>query len=220
MPDAAPNALYRLRRVLPVAALAAPVVLLLGIWWLVTQVLMVPGVPDEQASGDAVARFIIHANGLPRVDAERRDAFLETQIRRLAQDAAFRERFLAEYRTASPEDQKSFRAHLFDALKPIVFRDIAAYEQQPEGERAAYLDDRIVYYNRVARMWGSTTISKHMLGSGALSPTEALEFVLGRTTKQERGRAVAYGQALAARVEQVLASPELKAAMERRIEAP
>ena len=220
MPSISPSGLYRFRRPLQIAALAAPVVVLLGVWWLVTQVLMVPPVPDGTSAGDAVARFIMHEKGLPRVGANERDAFIETQVRRLAREDAFRDRFLAEYRTASPEDQKSFRAHLFDALKPVVFRDIEAFEQQPEDQRATYLDDRIVYYNRVARMWGSTTISKQMLGAGALSPTEALEFVLGRTTEVERERALAYGRALATRVEQILVDPELKATVEARIAAP
>lgn len=220
MSTVVPSRFYRVRRAGRFAALAAPVLGLLGLWWVVTEVLMVPPMPGEASSGDAAAAFIMHAKGLPRLGAERREAFLEVQGRRLATDDAFRERFLAAYRTASPGEQQDFRVHLFDALKPVVFRDVAQYERCPASERESYLDDRIVYYNRIGRMWGGTTISKHMLGRGALSPTEALEFILGRTTEPERERAVAYARALAARVESILAQPELKAALEARIAAP
>lgn len=200
------------------AALVAPVLVLGGIWLLVTQVLMVPGVPGPGAAPDEVAQFIMHEKGLPRLSRARTEEFLEAQVRQMVQREGFLDRFMAEYRTASPEQQSAFRSHLFDAFKPVVMADIREHEVLTEaGERQAFLDERIVAYNRLARFWGNTTISKGMLGPGALSPQETLDFLLNKTTEEERQSGIAYAQALRARVEEILADPELKAEFEARI---
>ncbi len=201
-------------------ALAVTPVLVLGLLWLlVTQVLMVPAVPDEQTPPADVARFLMHNKGLPRLSTARFETWLDVFVPRLAKDPAFRERFLVEYRTASSEDQSAFREHLFDAFKPLVMRDVDAYFALPEFEQQTYLDERIVEYNRVGRSWGDATISKGMLGGGALSPTEAMNFLFRKTTAQERETALAYAQALAARIEVILGDPDLTADFEARIAA-
>lgn len=213
------RAFYRRRTALLVVACASPVVLLAGIWWLVTQVLLVPAVPGASAPPAEVAAFIMHAKGLPRLDGRRSEAFLEVQLRRLVGEAAFRERFLAEYRTASPAAQKAFRLHLFDAFKPLVLRDVERFEALAGPERQAYLDERIVAYNRLGAFWGDVRIHKDMLGSGALAPEEVVGLLLEKTSEQERQRSAGYARALAARVAQILADPALEADIRARIAA-
>ncbi len=220
MSTAARPTFYLSSRVRTGAILVAPVVVLAGVWWLVTQVLMVPGVPGPDAPPDQVMLFIMHERGLPRLSQERAEKFLEQQVPLLVQREGFLDRFLAEYRTASPEQQKAFRTHLFDVFKPVVMRDIRQHEGLTGAERQAFLDERIVVYNRLAQLWGNTTISKGMLGSGALTPQETLQFLLDKTTEEERQAGVAYAQALRVRVEGILADPELKAEFEARIGAP
>ena len=212
--------LYRLRTLVLVLACAAPVVVLGGLWLLVTEVLLVPAVPDAQTAPDAVAQFIMHEKGLPRLNRARSEAFLKQQILRLIQDERFRDRFAAEYRVSSPEQQKAFREQLFDAFKPLVLDDIQRYHALPEAARPAYLDDRIVAYNRMSKLLGSVQIDKSIAGSPAQNQADILGLVMQKTTDEERHMGIAYGQALAARVTEILADPQLKADFETRIAAP
>ena len=209
--------LYRLRRVGLILACLAPVLLAGGVYLIVTQVLLVPAVPDAATPPDRLLRFIVHEKGLPRLRGEKCETFLQQQIQRLVRDEGLRNRFLAEYRTANPEEQKAFREHLFDAIKPIVMRDIHAYQAMPEAGRPAYLDERIVTYNRMNAFWGDVRISKNDLGPGQPGPDELLGMLTQKTTEAERQSGVAYGAALHARVLQILADPALKAEFEARI---
>jgi len=211
--------LYRLRRALVVAAVAAPVLLLAGVWALVTQVLMVPAVPDATSSPEAVFGFIVHPKGLPRLDAPQAQAVIEQQLERLRLDSQFRQRFLAEYRVASPDEQSAFRANLFDVFKPLVLADVRKYHELPVAQRPAYLDERIVAYNRLKALWGEVHISKHDLGPATPGPQEALQLLMQKTTEEERRMGLAYAEALRARVEEILADPALKTEFESRIAA-
>ncbi len=210
---------YRWRRVRMGALCAAPVVALGGLWWFVAEVLLVPAVPDARTPPDAVAQYVMHPKGLPRLRGTRCEAFLLTQVRRLVTDDAFRERFLAEYRTSAPEQQVAFRAHLFDAFKPLLMRDIDRYHELTGPAQQDFLDERIVAYNQFSRFVGNTRIEK-----GTAGPTpgqnELLGLLLSHTTEEERRRGWLYGQALAARIAVILADPELKASFEARIAAP
>jgi hypothetical protein len=203
-----------------VAACAAPVVVLAGLWLLVTEVLLVPAVPGAATPPDEVVQFIIHVKGLPRLDRQRGDAFLKQQILRLVQDEPFRNRFAAEYRVSSPDEQKAFRAHLFDAFKPVVMADIRRFQELPESARQAYLDERIVTYNRLSKLLGSVQIDKSIAGPTADAQGDLLSTLLQKTTEEERQIGIVYAQALAVRLTTILADPELKAEFEKRIAAP
>ncbi len=220
--SSAPPTLYPLRKkALLISACAAPVVVLAGLYVLVTQVLMIPTVPDAAAPPERVAQFIIHDKGLPRLSREQFEEFLRVQIPRLVRDKPVRERFLAEVRTASSDDQKAFRAHLFDAFKTLVLHDADRYFGLTGDERAKYLDERIVAYNRLKAFGGEVTIDKgDLFGAAAPSTEELLGLVTGRTTEQERQRGLAYGVALKTRIDEILAEPALKAQFEARISAP
>ena len=211
---------YQARRVLVILGCAAPVLVLAGVWWLVTQVLMVPAVPDGTTPPDRVASFMMHEKGLPRLHGRQATVFLEQQVRRLVDDDAFRTRFLAEIRTASPEDQKAFRSALFDIFKPMLLEDVKHYQELEGTARRDYLDERIVAYNRLAVYGGKTKISANALGAAAPSGSELLQMVMAKTTEEERQLGMAYGTAVKARVDEILADPELKADFEARIAAP
>lgn len=214
------SALYWRRRVVLVLACAAPVLVLAGLWLLVTQVLLVPAVPDATTPPDQVVQFIIHEKGLPRLSREKCDAVLKQQISRLVRDEPFRNRFAAEYRVSSPEEQKAFREHVFDAFKPLVMDDIRRFHELPESARQAYLDERIVTYNRLSKLLGSVQIDKNIAGSPADAQADLLTTLLQKTTEEERQMGIAYAQALAVRVAAILADPESKADFEKRIAAP
>lgn len=202
--------LYRFRRPLLIMALIAPVVLLGLTWWIVTQVLMAPAVPTVKTPAVDVARFIQHPKGLPRLDTSEFEAFLEIQLARLRDNASFRERFLAELRIMSRDEVEQFNEHLFDAMKPLVMRDVRRFHELDPADRQVYLDDRIIEYNRINAAWGDTRISKGMLGPAAMSPQQTLDLLLRKTTEEERQRALAYGAAIHARVEEILADPQLE----------
>lgn len=212
--------LYRLRRVVLVVACAAPVVVLGGLWLLVTRVLLVPAVPGADTPPDEVAQFIMHEKGLPSLDREHCEAFLKQQILRLIQDERFRKRFAAEYRVSSPEQQRAFREHLFDAFKPLLMDDIRRYHALPEPDRPAYLDERIVAYNRMSKLLANVNIDQDMAAAPPGDSADLLGLLMQKTTEEERRAGLAYGQALGARVNQILADPQLKAEFEARIAAP
>lgn len=214
------TALYRLRPVLVGLACAAPVLVLGGLWLLVTLVLMVPGVPEASAPPDEVVRFIVHEKGLPRLDRPRCEAFLQQQVLRLVRDEPYRGRFAAEYRVSSPEEQRAFREHLFDAFKPLVMDDIRRFHELPETARPAYLDERIVAYNRLSKLLSNAQVDKSIAGAPADAQADLLSTLMQKTTEQERQMGMAYAQALAGRVAVILADPELKAEFEARIAAP
>jgi len=207
---------YRWRRAKMVALCAAPIVALGGLWWFVAEVLLVPTVPGADTPADVVAQYMMHPKGLPRLRGTRCEAFLQAQVRRLVTDSAFRDRFLAEYRTSAPEQQEAFRSHLFDAFKPLLMRDIERYHALSGAARQDFLDERIVAYNQLSRFVGNTRIEKGTAGP-APSQNELLGLLMGHTTEDERQRGTQYGQALAARIAVILADPELKAAFEARI---
>jgi len=217
MTDRLRRTFYRARRILLVAACVAPVVLLAGVWWLVTQVLMVPRVPGPTTPAEQVVQFIAHPQGLPRLDAARSEALLEQQVRRLVEDAAFRARFLAEFRSSSPDEQTAFRSHLFDAFKPVFMRDARHFHELDAADRRAYLDERIVAYNRLSAYAGKTAISPDAVRGLAPTPEQLLQMLTQRTTEEERQLGGAYYAALQARVVEILGDPELKADFEARI---
>ncbi len=210
--------LYPVRRILLGLALVAPVLVLGGVWWLVTQVLMTPAVPDTTTPADRLARFMAHAQGLPRLNVVEFEAFLKEQMPRLARDDAFHKRFLLEIRTSSPEEQEAFREHLLDAFKPLVMRDVRAFHGLAGAARAAFVDDRIVDYNRT--LGGELHVNKgDLFGEHAPGSAELLDWLIKKTTEEERQMGIAYIQVLAARVAEILAEPELKAEFEARIAA-
>lgn len=212
--------LYRLRRVGQLLLWGSPLLLLLGLYLLVTLVLLRPGLPGPEAEPEQVVQFIAHKQGLPRLKPPEVERFLEGQIQRLLRDEAYRDGFLREVRTASIEDQEAFRSHLFDAIKPTVMADIRAFHALLPAERLNLLDERIVAYNRLARVAGGAGISKDALGQTAPNPQQMLDLLMRKTTDEERQLGLAYLQALQLRVLTILADPDLKAEFEARIADP
>jgi hypothetical protein len=208
--------LYRLRRLGLVLACIAPVVVLGGLYLLVTQVLLVPGIPGDRAPGDEVARFIMHPKGLPRLPQSQREAFIQKQMPRLVRDQPLVNAFTSAVRTASPEEQDAFRENMFNTLKPMLVRDAAAWEALPEPRRQALLDERIVAYNRLGAR-SDVHVSRHDLGAAAPSGEELVKWLVSKTSADERRLMMAYAAALAERVNEILTDEKLKADFERRI---
>ena len=211
---------YRSRRILLIVAGLSPVVLLAGVWALVTQVLMVPAVPGEESSPAEVVGFIIHEKGLPRLSDERAEAVFRDQVRRLGADEAFRAGFLREIRVASPEDQTALREHLLNVLKPMFMADIHQFHALNGDARRDYVDDRIVAYNRLSRALGKTGINAS--AAGAIVPDSAtmLQWLMKTTTEEERNQGMAYFGGLQARITEILADADLTAEFEARIATP
>ena len=207
---------YRTRRALLVLAWLLPVLVLGGGWWLVTEVLLAPRVPTKTSGAEDVFEFIVDEKGLPRLAEPQVGEFFAAQLERLRNDAALREQFLSIYRTASSSQQEAFRAHLFDAFKPGVLRDARSFCELPESQRREFLDARVLDYARLAAFWGNVRISKEALGGGALSPTEMLGLVMNKTTPEEREIATTYFTAYGARVNEIIANPDLKRVFEDR----
>lgn len=212
---------HRYRRLAIAAAVLAPLLALAGVWWLVDRVVLAPPRPRHDSPAAACVRFLVDARGLPRLSAADAERCVLEQLRRAAQDATFREAFLTALRRSTSDEQDLFVRHLIGAFKPMVMRDVDAFGATPPAGRDAFLDDRIVAYNRLRASFGDVHISKSML-AGALptSPTDLLQLLSESTSADERNRATAYLTALAGRIAAILADDALRAAIEQRIAAP
>lgn len=219
MPPPVATSLYRNRTLRLCGAVLAPLVLVGGLGLAAHFFLLVPAEPRATTPPDQVVAYIAHPDGLPRLSPARREAFIQTQITRLVRDDTYRRQFLAALRTSTTEEQRAFRSNLFDVFKPIVMSDVERFQQTPEPQRLAYLDERIVTYNRMARMVGQVHIGKQELGPAAASPEELFQLLMAKTTEAERARALGYLATLQQRVEAILADPQLRADMEARIAA-
>ena len=208
---------YPPRRVLLALACASPVVLLAGLWWFVSAVVLVPAVPGEDAGAQACVEFVAHERGLPRLDQERQTALIETQMRRLVEEEGFREGFVSALRRSSSEDLAAFRAHLFEALKPRVLFDVRKFHELPDESRRPWLDERLVDYKRLERLLRSIRIDKDALGTAFTDARSWLGLVLAKTTEDERELGVSYFSALARRAEEILQEPDLKRQFEQRL---
>lgn len=210
---------YRARRILVIAACLAPVILLGGAWLVVTRVVMAPPVPTATATADEVVRFLIHPQGLARLGAEQAETVFRTQLGRLATNADLRADFLREFRISSPDEQRAFQEHLFDVFKNIIMADVHEFQSLDPNAQPAYIDARIVEYNRLSRALGKDGISANAGQAILPDEREALAMLLQRTTDNERQMGVAYFGAIQARVLEILADPDLTADFEARIAA-
>ena len=219
MPRLTPLQLYRLRRIGIVLGLALPVFILGGIYLLVTNVLLVPAIPDDHTPGDKLARFLIHEKGLPRLSHAEQEQVLARQMARLGRDEALRNAFLAELRIATADEAAAVRNHFFDVFKPILMRDIEGWQSQPPQGRETFLDERIVQYNRLGAYAGNVRVSKDDLGPVAVSPEELLKWLMSKTTERERQLGWQYLVALKARIDEINADPALLEQFKTRIAA-
>lgn len=212
--------LYRYRKALLWTAAIAPLLVAGGLYWIVNTVVLAPATPGATTDGPSLARFVIHERGLPRLSAVQAQRVLTQQAARLAENETLRERFLATVRTSSPNEQAAFREHLLGVFKPLLMRHVDEFFELTGPQRQEYLDRRIVEYNRLSAAVGKTELNSDALKALAPSKTELLTWVTTNTTADERERAGTYGAAIAARVEAILADPELKEEFERRIGRP
>lgn len=216
---------HRQRQALIALSLAAPVLLLAGAWWWVDRFLLAPPVPGDGTAAEQCVSFICNDKGLPRLGGDDAERYLQWQARRFIADPDYARRFVAASHAAPPEDRQAFREHLFDAFKPLLMRDVRRCEALEGEQREAFIDDRIVEYNRIVRVIDRSPVGRKVRETdiGAMSNPEKLamlQMVLSRTTEEERERAQRYGGLLAARIGQILADAELRAEFERRIAEP
>ncbi len=216
---------HRQRQALIALSLAAPVLLLAGAWWWVDRFLLAPPVPTDATPAEQCVGFICNAKGLPRLRGDAAERYLQWQARRFVADPHYARRFVAASHTAPPEERQAFREHLFDAFKPLLMRDVRRCESLEGPRRDAFIDDRIVEYNRILRVIDRSPVGQEIRQANVAPMSDSeklamLQMVLSRTTDEERARAQRYGALLGARIAEILADAELKAEFERRIAEP
>jgi hypothetical protein len=210
---------YRARPILVALACASPLLLLGGLWWAVNAFLLTPGVPGDDAPAEECVGFIVHEKGLPRLAGDRRDRFLDHHLQRLIRDEQLRRRFAEALRRLTPEEQAAFHGHLVDAFKPRVLADVQRFHDLHGEPRRHYVDERIVEYNRVGALLRSGRIDRSAFGNALPDSAQIAELLLTRTSEKEQQLGLAYLTALAERIKQILADPELKREFEARIAA-
>ncbi len=209
------------RQILTVVACASPLLLLGGAWWAVDTCLLAPPVPSVEDPPEAHVRFLSDPRGLPRLRGRRLERFLDQQTSRLLADAGFRDQLAATLRRSPPETQEAARQHLLDAFKPRILADIRRFHALSGAERAAYLDGRIVHYMRLAAALRAGSSEESQRAARTLLPDreQLARLLLSATSQEERNMGLAFLTAYQARVQQILADPELKRSFETQIAA-
>lgn len=210
------------RQILTILACASPLLVLGGAWWAVDAYILAPPVPSATDTAEAHVRFFSDPRGLPRLRGRRLEQFLDQQTARLLADRAFREQLAVALRRCPPEAQEAARQHLLEAFKPRVMADIRRFHELSGSERAAYLDGRIVHYMRLvgALRAGSSEESERAMRVPLADREQLGRLLLSKTSPEERNLGLAFLTAYQARVQQILADPDLKRRFEAQIAAP
>lgn len=213
------TAKLRIPRPVAIAVLcASPVVILLGVWLLLDEVVFVPGEPGATASAADVVAYIIDDKGLPRMSSPRVQPFFEAQSVRMAKEPAFREQFLSTYRTSSPEERTAFRTHLFDILKPMIMRDVEQFHALKEQERDAFLNERYVDRKRLEILWAGIRVEKSAADAADLQRVQ--EMITTRVSPEELSAALDYIKAFGKRQLEIESDPALRERLEERARQP
>lgn len=211
---------YRARRLLVALGCIAPLIVLGGAWWLIAEVILVPGMPNEASPPEDCVAYVAHDKGLRRLTADEQEKFVRGQLSRWLGQTAYREQFAAALRRSTADEQKAFRSNLFDVFKPHVMRDVAKFHTTMGDARRAFLDDRIIEYNRMGRVLRAGRVDKSAFGDALPNPKEMMELVVAKTTQQERDQAQTFFTALGGRIAEILADEPLKKEFEAKIAAP
>lgn len=207
------------RRVLWVGACVSPLLLMGAAWWAVNTFVLARAVPGRNATGEEAVRFIRDEHGLPRLPAPQRLEVLQTLLRRAVEEPSFRAEMIAALRSSTGEEQSAFRTNIFDTFKPIFLADIHRYHTLRGAERAAFVDERIVAYNRMGAFFANARVDRQALMGVMPDADDALDLLYRRTTEEERLSGATYLAAVQQRIEEILADAALKAEFERRIAA-
>lgn len=211
---------YHARRTLIVLACIAPLALLGGAWWLVVEVLLAPRTPTAGSPPEDCVAFVVHDKGLRRLSAADQEKFVRGQMARWLAQPAYREQFAAALRRSTADEQKAFRANLFDIFKPHIMQDVTRFHATRDDARREFLDDRIIEYNRMGRVMRAGRVDKTAFGDSLPSPKELMDLIMEKTTQDERDQAMGFFVALVARRDQIYADEKLRAQFEAKIEAP
>jgi hypothetical protein len=209
------------RQILAFLACVSPLLVLGGAWWAVDTYVLAPPVPSAQDTAEVHARFLAHPKGLPRLRGRRLEQFLDRQSSRLLTDAAFREQLAVALRRSPPESQEAARRHLAAAYKPRVMADVRRFHELGGAARSAYLDDRIVHYMRLASALRAGSGEEGQRAMRTLLPDreQIAQLLLSATSQEERALGMEFLSAYQARVQQIVADPDLKRQFETRIAA-
>lgn len=210
---------YRNRRVALLGLCLLPVVLVGTAWWVVNEIVLARPIPGATAGGEEAVQFIAHEKGLVRLSEPERFDALQQILRRAVAEPTFRNDMVAALRRSTADEVAAFRANIFDTFKPVLMKDVRAYQALNGGALAKFIDERIVAYNRMGAFFANTRVDKQSLVGVLPEPKDVLALIFSRTTEEERNAALAYQAVLAQRIEQILADPALKAEFEARIAA-
>lgn len=196
---------------------AVPVLLLGAAWWAVDAFVLAPPRPTATSDPAAYVRYMEDPRGLPRLRGEALEAFLQGLLKRLSEDDRFQSEFLLAMRSRPPDQQEALRENVFDAFRPRFDADVKRYhEAVDETEREAFLDDRIVYYTRIERMFRGKG-DRASAAAALPDPKETLTLVMRKMSQAEIARGVAYLGAMAERVGEINKDAGLKASIDARV---
>jgi hypothetical protein len=211
---------WQLRRALILGGAFLGPLAALGIAWvLVDRLVLTPAVPPIEAPAEAHVEFIAHARGLSRLNGEAAQAFLRGQMRRLADDEAFRLEMVAALNRSSIETRRDFESHILDVVLPPVMEDVRRFTALPSERRRDFIDERIVAYNRLASAYRPDKIDQPLPLAGVLSGDRLMRMLMEKIDQRERDDAVLFASLYRARVDEIVADAALKRQFEQRIAA-
>lgn len=194
-----------------------PVLLLGATWWAVDAFVLAPPRPTAASDPVAYVRYMEDPRGLPRLRGEALERFLQELLRRLSEDARFQSEFLIAIRSRPPDQQEALRENVFDAFRPRFDADVRRYHAAADdAAREAFLDDRIVYYTRIERMFRGKG-DRASAAAALPDPKDTLALVMRKMSQEEIARGVAYLGAMAQRVNEINRDTNLKALIDARV---
>jgi hypothetical protein len=163
--------------------------------YVVYEYAMTPKTPDLQRSpaGDVVV-FIANSRGLGKMPQVEQQRFLERWRDLVMQDAKKKEELKACFETLDESLRQEFSAELFKHIKRNFLDDAKAYARLQEGQRFAFLHDRIGQYRDRALFVKDVGrgFSKQFKGT----EEDLRGWVMEHTTAEERAIGEPYVEAL------------------------
>lgn len=197
--------------------IVAPVAVLGGAWWLVNEVLLVPGRPTAASSASACIEYCAHEKGLARLEWRAGYALVLAQVERIAREPEFREEFASALRRLPGEQQAAFKEHVFGVLKPAILECARTLESLEGAARDEYLDERLIEYKRLELLMRSAKSDRSLVGGAMLDAQGLLDVATGKSSVEEQQLALTYLRALTGRYADVQADPQRKAAFLARL---
>jgi hypothetical protein len=208
--------LYATRRLGLALLVLVPLLLGGACLWIVRAVLT-PSRISASTPAQGCLDYIVSERGLPTLSPPERESVLELLLSRLAREPELAQQMATALRRSTSEEQKAFKANLYDAIKPRIIANARRYRDLPPPQREPFLDEKVVEFKKTEGLLRSIKLDMNALGGGAGDAQAVFNLVTQRTSAEEIAVIKAFLEAAAVRTAQIMADEELRAEFEKKI---